>query len=58
MEGSNRTTLDFGDSATVTKVSGIFEVGTKFKRWTQTIETINAFKEKSTVSFTYEIVEL
>ena len=58
MEGGNRTTLDFGDSATATEVSGIFEVGTKFKSWTQTIETIDAFKEKSTVSFTYEIVEL
>ena len=58
MERGKRTTVDFGDSATATEVSGILEVGTKFKIWTQTIETIDAFKEKSTVSFTYEILEL
>ena len=31
MEPGKRTRVDFGDSATTTEVSGIFEVGTKFK---------------------------
>ena len=46
MEAGKRTTVDFGDSATATEVSGILEVGTKFKSWTQTKEAIDAFQRK------------
>ena len=58
VEPGKRTTVDFGDSATTTEVNGTLEVRTKFKSWSQTIEIIDAFKERSTVSFTYEILEL
>ena len=44
MEPGERTTVDFGDSATATEASGILEVGTKFKSWTQTKEAIDAFQ--------------
>ena len=46
MEPGERTTVDFGDSATATEASGIVEVGTKFKSWTQTKEVIDAFQRK------------
>ena len=46
MEPGERTAVDFGDSATATDVSGILEVGTKFKSWTQTKEAIDAFQRK------------
>ena len=46
MEPGKRTTVDFGDSATATEDSGILEVGTKFKSWTQTKKFIDAFQRK------------
>ena len=58
MEPGERTIVDFGDSTTATKDSGILEVGTKFKSWTLTKEAIDAFQKNITASFTYKIVEL
>ena len=46
VEPGKRTTVDFGDSATATEASGILEVGTKFKSWTQTKKFIDAFQRK------------
>ena len=46
MELGERTTVDFGDSATATEASGILEVGTNFKSWTQTKEATDAFQRK------------
>ena len=45
-ENGARTTVDFGDSATATEASGILEVGTKFKSWTQAKNVIDAFQRK------------
>ena len=46
-----RTTVDVGDSATATEASGILNIGTKFKSWTQTKEAIDAFQRKMCCQF-------
>ena len=46
MEPGERTIVDFGDSTTMTEASGIHEVGTKFKSWTQMKEATDAFQRK------------
>ena len=51
MEPCERTTVDFGDSATATEASGILEVGIKFKSWTQTKEAIDTFQRKMYCQF-------
>ena len=48
MEPGERTTVD---STTGTEASGILEVGTKFKSWTQTKEAIDAFQRKMYCQF-------
>ena len=46
-----RTTVDFGDSATATEPGGILKVGTKFKSWTQTKAAIDPFQRKMCCHF-------
>ena len=52
------TTVNFGDSVTATEASGILELGTRLEAGLRQKRLLMHFKERCTVSFTYEIVEL
>ena len=58
MEPGEMTTVNFGDSVTATEASGILELGTRLKAGLRQKRLLMHFKERCTVSFTYEIVEL